>query len=36
MSRACASSWFHNVLTYVGEIIEYRTIFSLKIHLNRN
>jgi hypothetical protein len=27
-------SSFHNVSTYSGEVIEYCTIFSLKIHLN--
>jgi hypothetical protein len=32
----CARSWFHNVLTYGGEVIEYLTIFLLKNHLNRN
>jgi hypothetical protein len=30
MSRG-ALSWFHDFLTYSGEVIEYRTIFSLKI-----
>jgi len=28
-------SFFHSVLTY-GEVIEYWTIFSLKIHLDKN
>jgi hypothetical protein len=28
--------WSYNVLTYNGEVIEYSTIFSLKIHLNKN
>ncbi len=31
-----ALNWFHDVLTYGGEVIEYSTIFSLKIHLNPN
>jgi hypothetical protein len=35
MSRG-ASSWFYNVSTYDGEVIEYWTIFKLKIHLNQN
>jgi hypothetical protein len=29
------SSWFYNVLTNNREVIEYWTIFSLKIHLNQ-
>jgi hypothetical protein len=31
-----APSWFHNILTYNGEVIEYWTIFLLKIHSNQN
>jgi hypothetical protein len=31
-----APSWFHNILTYNGEVIEYWTIFSIKIHFNQN
>jgi hypothetical protein len=31
-----ASSWFCNVSTYGGEVIEYWTKFSLNIHLNQN
>jgi hypothetical protein len=30
-----ALSWIPNVLTYDGEVIEYWTIISLKIHLNQ-
>jgi hypothetical protein len=30
-----APSWFHNVPTYGGEIIEYWTILSLKFCLNQ-
>jgi len=31
-----ASSWFHNVSNYNGEVIEYvEQFFSLKIHLNQ-
>jgi hypothetical protein len=33
MSRGALSS-FHNASTYNGEVIEYCTIFSLKIHLD--
>ncbi len=29
-------NWFHNVVPNGGEIIEYLTKFSLKIHLNKN
>jgi len=29
-------NWFHNVVTNGGEIIEYWTKISLKIHLNQN
>jgi hypothetical protein len=32
MSRG-APSWFHNVFTYEGEIIEYWIIVSFKTHL---
>jgi len=28
--------WLYNGLTYNGEVIEYSTTFSLKIHLNQN
>jgi hypothetical protein len=35
MKRMGASSGFHNVSTYGGEVIEYWTIFSLKIHVNQ-
>jgi hypothetical protein len=29
----CAPSWFYNVLTSLGEFIEYRTTFALKFYL---
>ncbi len=35
LMRKGAPIWFHNVSTYGGEVIEYWTIFSLKIHLNQ-
>jgi len=31
-----ASSWFYNVSTYGGQVIEYLTIFLLKFYLNQN
>jgi hypothetical protein len=34
ISSRGALSWFHNVLTYSGEDIEYWTIFSLKFQFN--
>jgi hypothetical protein len=29
-------SWFYNVSTYDGKVIEYWTFLKLKIHLNKN
>jgi hypothetical protein len=31
-----ASSLFHNIVTYGGELSEYQTIFSLKFYSNQN
>jgi len=35
LSRGATPSWFHNVPTYSGEIIEYWAILSMKICLNQ-
>jgi hypothetical protein len=34
MRKVHSSSWFHNVFTYNGKVIEYWTNFSLKISFN--